>query len=72
MIKSRRACVGHVQPMGEMRNTYRILVGMPEGMRSCVRPRLRYEDIIKMDLKERVWMWTGFIWLRIGTGGGPL
>jgi hypothetical protein len=31
------------------------------------------EDNIKMDLQEVGWgTWTGFIWLRIGTGGGLL
>jgi hypothetical protein len=35
---------------GEKRNAYRILVGKPEGKRSLGRPRLRWVDIIKMDL----------------------
>jgi hypothetical protein len=37
--------------MGEMRNEYRILVGMPEGKRPLGRPRHTYDNI-KMDLKE--------------------
>jgi hypothetical protein len=32
---------------------YRILVGKPEGKRSLGRPRRRWEDNIKMDLRER-------------------
>jgi hypothetical protein len=37
--------------MGENRNVYRILVGMPEGKR----PRPRWVDNIKMDLREIGW-----------------
>jgi hypothetical protein len=38
--------------MGERRGAYRVLVGKPEGKRPLGRPRHRWEDIIKMDLKE--------------------
>jgi hypothetical protein len=38
--------------MGEKRNTYRVLVGKPEGKRPVGRPRFRWEDNIKMDLRE--------------------
>jgi hypothetical protein len=38
--------------MGEMRNVYRILVGKPEGKRPLGRPRRRWEDNIRMDLRE--------------------
>jgi len=31
---------------------YRVLVGKPGGKRPRVRPRRRWEDIIKMDLQE--------------------
>jgi len=41
---------GHVARMGEKRGVYRYLVGTPEGKRSLGRPRLRWEDNIKMDL----------------------
>jgi hypothetical protein len=59
--------------MGEVRGAYNILVGRPEGRRSLGRPRCRWEDNIKMDLREMgLGMWIGFIWLRIGTGGGLL
>jgi hypothetical protein len=37
--------------------------------RSLGRPRRRWEDNIKMDLREMRWLWTGLIWLRIGTSG---
>jgi hypothetical protein len=38
--------------MGEDRGVYRVLVGKPEGKRPLGRPRLRWEDNIKMDLRE--------------------
>jgi hypothetical protein len=38
--------------MGEGRDVYRVLVGRPEGKRLLGRPRHRWEDNIKMDLRE--------------------
>jgi hypothetical protein len=38
--------------MGERRGAYRALVGKPEGRRPLGRPRRRWEDIIRMDLRE--------------------
>jgi transposase len=38
--------------MGEGRCVYRVLVGRPEGERPLGRPRLRWEDNIKLDLRE--------------------
>jgi len=62
---------GHVARMGVRRGKYRILVGKPEGKRPVGRPRLRWEDNIKMDFRKwDVGVWTGSSWLRIGTGGG--
>jgi hypothetical protein len=56
MIKSRRIrWAGHVARMGEKRNAYRILVGKPEGKRSMGRPRRRWVDNIKMDLRYIEW-----------------
>jgi hypothetical protein len=40
--------------MRENRNAYRILAGMPEGKRPLGRPRRRWVDNIKMDLREIV------------------
>jgi hypothetical protein len=59
--------------MGEGRNVYRILMGRPEGKRPLERPRRRWEDGIRMDLREIDWgVWSGFTLLRIGTSGGLL
>jgi hypothetical protein len=43
---------GNVARMGEVRGAYDILVGRPEGRRPLGRPRRRWEDNIKMDLRE--------------------
>ncbi|KAJ4431034.1 hypothetical protein ANN_19627 [Periplaneta americana] len=52
-IKSRRLrWARHVGRMGESRNAYRVLVGRPEEKRPLGRPRRRWEDNIKMDLRE--------------------
>jgi hypothetical protein len=52
MIKSRRMrWAGHVARMGEKRNAYRILVGKPEGKRQLGRPKRRWVDNIKIDLR---------------------
>jgi hypothetical protein len=40
---------------GEMRNTYKILVGKSEGRKPLGRPTRRWEDNIKMDLREIGW-----------------
>jgi hypothetical protein len=57
--------------MGEERKVYEVLVGKPEGKRPLGRPRRRWEDGIRMDLRETgLGVWIGFDWLRTGTGGG--
>jgi hypothetical protein len=38
--------------MGEERKVYKVLVGKPEGKRPLVRPRRRWEDGVRMDLRE--------------------
>jgi hypothetical protein len=60
--------------MREKRNAYRILVGKSEGKRPLGRPRRRWVDNIKMDLREREdgMEWIGLIWLKIVTSGGVL
>ena len=53
VVKSRRMrWAEHVARMGEGRVVHRVLVGKPEGKRPLGRPRLRWEDNIKMDLQE--------------------
>jgi hypothetical protein len=53
VIKSRQMrWAGHVARMGEVRGAYNILVGRPEGRRPLGRPRCRWEDNIKIDLRE--------------------
>jgi hypothetical protein len=45
------------------------LVGKPEGKRPLGRPRRRWVDNIRMDLREVRWGDVdGLVWLRIGTG----
>jgi hypothetical protein len=46
--------------MGERRGAYRALVGKPEVRRPLGRPRRRWEDNIKMDLREVGW---GMDWI---------
>ena len=46
---------GHVACMVERRGVYRVLAGKPEGKRPLGRPRIRWEDNIKMDLQEVGW-----------------
>jgi hypothetical protein len=41
--------------MGETRNAYRILVEKPEGKRPLGRPRRRWVDNIKTDIREIGW-----------------
>jgi hypothetical protein len=53
LIKSRRMrWAGHEACMGEGRGVYRVWIGRPEGKRPLRRPRRRWEDNIKMHLRE--------------------
>jgi len=53
VVKSRRMrWAGHVARMGEGRGVHRVLVGKPDGKRPLGRPRRRWEENIKMDLRE--------------------
>jgi hypothetical protein len=64
VIKSRRMrWVGHVACMGEGRDVYRVLVGRPKGKRPLERPRYRWEDNIKMDLREIGINGANWVWL---------
>jgi hypothetical protein len=72
-IKSRRMrWAGHVARMGERRNVYRVSVGKPERKRPIERPRRRWEDGIRMDLRENGWgkrVCSRFTFVRRGAGG---
>jgi hypothetical protein len=48
---------------GEKKNGYRILVAKPEGKRPIGRPRRRWTDNIIMDLEEKGWGGTDWIYL---------
>ena len=53
VVKSTRMrWAGHVVRIGEGRGVYRFVVGKPEGNRPLGRPRLRWEDNIKMNFRE--------------------
>jgi hypothetical protein len=59
--------------MGERRGAYRALVRKAEGRRPLERPRRRWEDNIKMNVRDFEGgggLRTGSIWFRIGTRGG--
>jgi hypothetical protein len=49
--------------MGKKRNAYRILVGNPEGKKPLGRPRRRWVDNIRMDLREIGW--DGVEWMDV-------
>jgi hypothetical protein len=70
-VKSRRmGWAGHVARMGEDRKVYKVLVGKPEEKRPLGTPRRRWEDGIRMDLREIVW---GECRLDpVGSGQGPV
>jgi hypothetical protein len=55
-IKSRiMRWAGHVARMRDERNVYRVLMGKPEGKKPLGRPRRRWEDGIRMDLRKIGW-----------------
>jgi hypothetical protein len=63
--------VGNVAHKGEEREDYKVSVGKPEGKRPLRRPRRRWEDGNRIDLREIIWgLWSVISWLRIETGGG--
>jgi hypothetical protein len=55
--------VEHVACMGEGRGVYRVLVRRPKGKRPLGIQRHRWEDNIKMDLREKGIDETNWIWL---------
>jgi hypothetical protein len=72
VIKSRKLrWEGHVARMGA-RSACRIFVEKPDGMRPFGRPRPRWEDNIKVDLREGKMGQTETMWLSVRTCGGLL
>jgi hypothetical protein len=63
MIKSGVRWAEHVARRGETRNIYKILVRKPEGKRPLGRPRSRWVDNIKMDVREIEW--NGMDWINL-------
>jgi hypothetical protein len=62
---------GHVACVREDRKLYRVLVGRPKENRLLGRPRRRWEDVIRKNLREiGCGIWSGFSWLRIGPVAG--
>jgi hypothetical protein len=63
-----RACSTHKG--GQKYIGYMILIGKPQGNRALKRPRRRWENNIKMYLRETGTVaWIRLMWLRIGTRG---
>jgi hypothetical protein len=54
--------------MGETRNAYRILVGKSEDKRPLGRPRRRWVDNVKMDVREMGW--DGMDWIELAQDMG--
>jgi hypothetical protein len=63
VIKSMMKWVGHVTLMGETRNAYQILVGKPTGKRPLGRRKRRWEDNIRMHVRE-IWL-EGVDWIHL-------
>jgi hypothetical protein len=60
-----------VARMGEGKGVYRVLVGRPEGKRPLGRHRRRWDNNVKLDLREiGIDGGSGFSWLRIVSSGG--
>jgi hypothetical protein len=64
----------NVTSIGKMQNAYKILITKPEENEMLGKSMHKGEDNIKVDVKEQQgWrLWTGLIWLRVGTCGRPL
>jgi hypothetical protein len=52
--------------MGEERNVYRVLMGKSEGNRPLGRPRRRWKDGIRMDVREIGW--GSVDWMQLAQG----
>jgi hypothetical protein len=59
----------HVSRVGEDRKVYRVLVGKPEGKRPLGRQKRRWEDGIRIDLRETGWG-GGMEWIQLAQDRG--
>jgi hypothetical protein len=71
-VLRRMRWAGHVARMGEKWNAYSILMEKTEGKRPLGRPKRKWVENIKMDLRYDGMMWTGMTCFRIGTSEGLL
>jgi hypothetical protein len=55
-IRSRMRWSGHVARVGELRNIYEVFVRKRNGKRSLGRPRRKWKDNIRLDLREVGWL----------------
>jgi hypothetical protein len=55
MEEKKMSWPGHLARMRKKKNSYKILMGMPEERRPLIRPRRKFVDNIKMNLKEIGW-----------------
>jgi hypothetical protein len=51
------------------RGPYRALVVQPEEKTTLEIPKYKWENIIKINLEEIRWVWSGLIWLRVWRSG---
>jgi len=71
-IEKNEKC-GHVARMWERSGTYRVLLGNPRRRDRLEEPGVDGKIILKWIFRKwDVEVWTGYSWLRIGTGGGQL
>jgi hypothetical protein len=62
--------MAHVVLLREMINVFNILFEKLEGKRQIRRPRLGWDDGMKINIREiRFRLWIGVMWLRVGTSG---
>jgi hypothetical protein len=59
--------VGHVTCRGDRRGSYRVLVGRPDGKRTLGSPRHRWEDNIKVSLRD---VGRGMDWIDLAQDRG--
>jgi hypothetical protein len=72
VIKSRMRWTEHVACMGEIRNAYKLFVAKPEERENVEELGIGERTILKRIFNKRDGVWTGLMWVRIGTGGGLL